>query len=418
MKEDSRSSMASPGVSGRLGSQRRSLQIEIPPHTVITQPWRAESGSQEDREFTRFEASLPPDIASTEFVVPAKFISESEAALDELSRLDAEYGAHLAPLAAMMLTAEAIASSKIENEYATAEEYLRAMLGNRSNRSALAMFHAAETIDHLLRNGISAHHVRDAHRILMAEAGLEAMYAGKYRTVQNWVGGSDHSPRGALHIPPPPHEVPRLMQDVLVFSRRRDIPLLSQAAIMHAQFESIHPFTDGNGRIGRAMISALLRQRGHIHHITVPLSAALFARRDDYFTTLRAYREGNAAPIIHLVTESMRVAAQESLLTAQRLMEMPEKWAFNAGLPRRNSAAARIMQTLADTPILSRRDLEQTMGISASASHRALGLLHESGVIHRLVGDRRNRIWIASDVVDELEGLEQRIGERMSGFSI
>lgn len=410
--------MASHGVNGGLESQRSSRQIKIPPHTVITQTWRAESGSREDREFTRFEASRPPDIASMEFVLPPKLISESEAALDEISRLDTEYGAHLAPLSAMMLAAEAIASSKIEGVYATVEEYLRAMLGTRSNRSALALFHAAEAIDHLLRNDISDHHVLDAHRMLMAEAGLEAISAGKYRAVQNWVGGSDHSPRGALHIPPPAHEVPRLMQDVLVFSRRRDIPVLIQAAIMHAQFESIHPFTDGNGRIGRAMISALLRQRGPIHHIIVPLAAALLARRDDYFHTLRAYREGNAAPIVRLITQSMRVAAQESLLTAHRLMGMPEEWAFNAGLPRHNSAAGRIIQRLAETPILSYQDLEQAMGISASASHRALGLLHESGVIHRLIGNQRNRIWVASDVVDELEGLEQRIGERMSGFSI
>jgi len=173
--------------------------------------------------------------------VSGALISECETVLDEISRLDAEYGKHLAPLSGMMLRTEAIASSKIQDEHATVEDYLRAFSGNRSNRSALAMVHATEAIDHLLENGINKASILESHRMLMADAGLEAMYAGKYRKVQNWIAGSDHSPRGALHIPPPPGEVSRLMHSMITFSNRNDIPVLVQASIMHAQFENIHP---------------------------------------------------------------------------------------------------------------------------------------------------------------------------------
>ena len=91
--------------------------------------------------------------------------------------------------------------------------------------------------------------------------------------MQNWIGGSDYTPIDALYVPPPPDLVPDLMDDLLVFANRTDLPILAQAAIAHAQFESIHPFTDGNGRIGRALISAILRRRGLTRRITVPLAS-------------------------------------------------------------------------------------------------------------------------------------------------
>lgn len=398
--------------------QKSSAWIEVPSHAVLPQSWRSEGGPREDRQFTSFEAYLPQKIASMELSVPAALISESENALDEISRLDAEYGAHLAPLSGMMLRTEAIASSKIEDEHATVEDYLRAAYGNKSNRSALAMVHATDAIDHLLQNGIDESNVLDSHQMLMANAGLEALYAGKYRKVQNWIGGSDHSPRGALHIPPPPLEVPQLMEDLLAFSRRRDLPVLTQAAVMHAQFESIHPFTDGNGRIGRAMISALLRQRGHTRHTTIPLAAALSSRRQDYFRTLWDYRDGNAAPVVRLITESIRISSQESRVTAERLAEMPESWKVKAGSPRGHSAAGKIIKQLTDSPFLSIEYLESSMDFSESAAHRALSLLSKTGIIYEITGRKRNRVWVATDVIDELKSLELRIGEQMTDFDI
>ena len=90
----------------------------------------------------------------------------------------------------------------------------------------------------------------------------EVRYAGRIRDMQNWIGGSDYSPRDALYVPPPPETVEGYLDDLIRFANRNDLPVLSQAAVAHAQFESVHPFTDGNGRIGRALINAILRRRG------------------------------------------------------------------------------------------------------------------------------------------------------------
>ena len=141
--------------------------------------------------------------------------------------------------------------------------------------------------------------------------------------MQNWIGGSDFSPRGALYIPPPPETVPGYMDDLVTFADRGDMPALLQAAIAHAQFESIHPFTDGNGRIGRALINTILRRRGATTRVVVPLASALVARRENYFDALGSYRSGDLAPLAGIFVRSTRIAAAESRITAQRLHETP-----------------------------------------------------------------------------------------------
>ncbi|MEZ5380500.1 MAG: Fic family protein [Microthrixaceae bacterium] len=118
--------------------------------------------------------------------------------------------------------------------------------------------------------------------------------------VQNWIGGSDYTPRGAVYVPPPPETVANYMADLVEFVGRDDMPALLQAALAHAQFESIHPFTDGNGRIGRALINAVLRRRGSTTEVVVPVASGLVAHRDRYFGALTSYRGGDIAPLISL----------------------------------------------------------------------------------------------------------------------
>jgi Fic family protein len=133
------------------------------------------------------------------------------------------------------------------------------------------------------RGRIEADALLAAQAALVADDPSERLYAGRWRDMQNWIGGSDYSPRSALYVPPPPETVTAYMNDLLVFANRDDLPVLAQAAVAHAQFESIHPFTDGNGRIGRALINAILRRRRATSRVVVPL-ASLVAHRDRYAT--------------------------------------------------------------------------------------------------------------------------------------
>ena len=209
--------------------------------------------------------------------------------------------------------------------------YARALYGVRSNQSAVSMAAATVALEQLVASvdggvDLTLDAVLRAHHALMHDDPTEAPYAGRLRDVQNWIGGSDHSPRNALYVPPPPETV----RGVHVRPTRIHAPCghvdAGAGGDRHAQFESIHPFTDGNGRIGRALINTVLRRRGVTSTVVVPLASALVARREAYFELLTRYREGDPTPLVSAFATSSRLAAQESRVTAARMAAFPEMW--------------------------------------------------------------------------------------------
>ncbi|CAN0433069.1 unnamed protein product, partial [Phaeothamnion confervicola] len=227
-----------------------------------------------------------------------------------------------------------------------------------------------------------------------------------------WIGGSNYSPRNALYVPPPPELVEEYMDDLVRFANRTNLPALAQAAIAHAQFESIHPFTDGNGRVGRALAGAVIRQRGVARRVVVPIASALVARRDEYFETLNRYRDGDAEPIIRAFARSSIVAAEEASVTAERLVVMPQQWAEATASPRAGSAPAALLASLPSSPVFTADDIESRLGLSTPATYRAIERLANAGVIRPLTSRTRNQIWGTGDLLDELEDLGVRIGAR------
>lgn len=391
-----------------------SIPVEVPAHSRVKHQWRTEFGPREDRAFTAFEAYVPPQVADLRVEIPQQLIADCDAALNEAVRLDAEYGSRLRSLAGMMLRTEAIATSKIEDEHASTEDYIRAMYGNKANRSAIAMVRATDAIEHIVERGVSHQSLLAGHKKLMGSPNPLEPTSGEYRTLQNWIGGSDYSPRDALHIPPPRDMVGPLMDDLMAFASRDDLPAIPQAAIMHAQFENIHPFTDDNGRTGRALISALMRQRGHTKHTTIPIAAALAAQREDYFSTLWKYRDdGDAGPVISLISAAITVTSKESRVTAARLEDMPAQWNDQASRPRRDSASGKLLRHLTLRPILSAHEAEEITGSSERSAARAVTRLEDAGIIHEVTGRKRNRVWVASEVIDEIDGLAHRIEQRI-----
>lgn len=165
-------------------------------------------------------------------------------------------GNDLEALGLLLLRTESVASSKIEAVEASVDDYARALHGVRANSSAVSMVAATTALDVMIHGvahtgRIELTALTSAHESLMRDEPGEAAFAGRLRDMQNWIGGSDHSPRGAFYVPPPPETVPGYLDDLVAFANRDDLPALVQAAIAHAQFESIHLFTEGNGRIGR-----------------------------------------------------------------------------------------------------------------------------------------------------------------------
>lgn len=395
------------------------IVVAIPPHAHLVEPWRQsmKGGTREDRMLREVTVWLPPKIAALDVSVPSHIGAEMDAALREIVGLDETHGEHLASLSLLLLRAESVASSKIEHVEASMDDYARALHGIKANVSAVSMVASTTALNDLIRSvqdgqAIDLDKIYRAHGILMADDPYEGSYAGRVRDIQNWIEGSDHSPRNASYVPPPPRTVDDYMEDLVRFSNRTDTAVLVQAAIAHAQFESIHPFTDGNGRIGRALINTILRRRGTTRRVVVALASAIVARRESYFDAVGAYRTGDAGPIIESFSRGSMIAAQESRTTADRLAQMPAEWREVAGNPRKGSASAKILDSLLNYPVFSADETEHRVGGARSSVYAAINRLHEAGVIRPLTNRTRNQVWVAASLADELDDLGIRIATR------
>jgi Fic family protein len=390
-----------------------------PPHGSERVPWTQayRAGTREDRSLREIEVAIPPPIAGATIGLSSELAALTEEATREVVSLDHQRGTELHALGAILLRTESVASSKIERIEASMEDYARALHGNRSNASATSMAAATSAIAALITSvgdgrPLRVEAVRAAHRSLMRDDQHERALGGRFRNVQSWIGGSHHSPRNAVYVPPPPDKVAGLMEDLVEFANRGDLPTLAQAAITHAQFESIHPFTDGNGRIGRAVINAVLRRRGVTRRVIVPIASALVAHRDRYFDLLDDYRTGHVAPLVAAFSGATRVAAIEARVTADRIHGLPAEWREALGRVRRGSATEGLLERLVDLAAFTVEEAHDELGASSSSTYDAVERLAGAGILHPLTDRKRNQVWGVVAVLDELDELGARIAHR------
>lgn len=393
--------------------------MDWPPHSYETCSWvpRGRQGTREDRTLREYTAAIPPSIADLNYEPTGQTARAHDAALIEVARLEAGWGQYLAPIREFLLRSESVASSRIERVDAGWRAFGKAVAGGRSTEAAQSQLAAVGALSKLVASAddstIGLPAIIEAHRLLMAPEPY-ADEPGRLRSVQNWIGGSDYSPLGASFIPPQPDRVAALMADLLMFAARDDLPVVAQAAIVHAQFESIHPFIDGNGRIGRALLSAVLRRRGLTQVVTVPVASVMLADTETYFARLGDYRGGDVDALVAYVATAAVHASAAAQESARRLAELPKRWR-EVARPRAGSADEALIDALLGTPIFDAETAQTLTGTIDTSTYRALGRLVEAGILEVLAGGSRNRIWAASDVLMELDVLTEAIGRRVSG---
>jgi Fic family protein len=369
------------------------------------------SANVRKRHHGPYRSAVVPVIAELTPRLPVAVTSLAEEASVEIARFDAELGAEVAPFASVLLRSESASSSLIENLTSGAKAIALAELGSTEKRNAneivgnvAAMKAALDLADRLDQSAILA-----MQRALIGR--VDPRNAGRWREEQVWIGGDSFGPRGAEFVPPHHQHVPELIDDLVRFTGRTDLPLLSQAAIAHAQFETIHPFTDGNGRTGRALIHAMLRGHGLTRNVTVPVSAGLLTDTRGYFDTLTTYREGDPAAIVEKVAQASFTAIANGRQLVTELRTIRASWNDKVRA-RRDAGAWRLADALIRQPVVDAVTAAESLGVTPENVLRAITPLVEAGVITEFTGFARNRMWQANEVLAALDAFAARAGRR------
>jgi Fic family protein len=326
--------------------------------------------------------------------LPSELAAGAEDASNELARFDAELGSEIAPFSAVLLRTESAASSKIENLSASALSIAEAELlhEGRPNASLIVSNTRAMTAAIALADRIDARAILTMHAELLNASAPEI--AGRWRDEQVWIGGNDLGPHRAVFVPPHDRHVATAIDDLVAYIERDDVPVLVHAAIAHAQFETIHPFPDGNGRTGRALLHAHLRNKHLTRNVTVPISAGLLANTDAYFDALTRFRAGDPFTIVEQITGASFAAVTNGRRLVDDLRAIRAEWEETVNARRRTNSW-RIADLVVRHPVVNAAFIAEQLSIRQANVYGPIEPLIEAGVLSEFTDRRRNRMWRA-----------------------
>jgi Fic family protein len=258
----------------------------------------------------------------------------------------------------------------------------------------------------------------EIHRRLLSGTRLEE-YGGRFREKQNWIGGSAYNPCSAAFVPPPPELVEGLIADLVDFANEDSLPAVAQSAIAHAQFETIHPFVDGNGRTGRALVHLILRRRGLAPRVLPPVSLILATWAQDYIDGLTASRyrgpvtskeasEGINLWIGRFATACKR-AVDDATSFEHEARTIEASWRDRLGRVRARSAADLLLGVLVGAPVVTVNSASEMVGRSFIQTNEAIQRLVDAGVLMQVTVGRRNRAFEASEIIAAFTALERQL---------
>ena len=354
-----------------------------------------------------YRAAVPPMIAGLRVAVPAQTAAASDDAAAEVVRFDAEVGAIAAPFSAILLRTESASSSEIENLTSGARAIALAEVSRGetpNSRLIVSNVRAMETAL-ALSDDLDVDAVVEMQRVLLEASRPEL--TGAFRREQVWIGGSGSSPHGADFVPPRAERVPALMEDAMEFARRTDLPVLQQVAVAHAQFETVHPFADGNGRTGRALVQAMLRGHGLTRNVTVPVSAGLLTDTARYFGALDSYRDGDIVPIVQCFSDAAFSAVDNGRRLVADLTAVADGWR-DAASARAGSAGRRLLDVLQRQPVINTAAAASALGVAPLNAQAGIDRLVGDGILRQIGSASRNRYWEAPEVLDALDAFAAR----------
>ena len=379
--------------------------------------------SRNERQIGTYHPYVPDLVSHRRFELSPTTLDSVAEAHERLSQLGIK-GERAESIARILLRSEALSSSRIEGlelpvaKLLEAEELRRMGVTQNPTSTATLVLGNTDMMLEAIRVGtssskLSIETICHMHQLLLRGTQVESL-GGIIRTSQNWIGGNRTNPIGATYVPPRPERVPALLEDLVEFCNTSQYPAVIKAAIAHAQFETIHPFADGNGRTGRALVHVLISPIG----VVTPLSLALLADRSRYIEHLSAYRsdedDGSAATDswVGYFSQTLVSACARAMALDDILSAVHGEWLSRVHF-RKGSAGERILQLLASHPVLTVARAAELVGGSAEACRLAIRRLVEAKILRQNAKNRKSGLYVADDVIDALTSYERAMSTRI-----
>ncbi len=405
-------------------------RIPVEPVSFETFDWKPRvpemySRAEAERQTGPYEAAVTASIADW----TPRISGEDSADIEDATRQLVEFDNHaqrtlgtdnpaLGPMTAILLRTESASSSQIEQLTISAKQLALAEIDEGDKVNALTVIGNVRAMEAALQlaDDISESSILAMHKALMIhQRGFDPADAGRFRDEQVWIGPGQAGPRMAEFVAPHHDRIHGAITDLVKFIQRQDVSVLVQVAVSHAQFETVHPFPDGNGRTGRALAQSILRSKGLVGSTAVPISAGLLVDTARYFAALGAFRQGDAGPIVREFARASRIAATTgSRLVDELVAQLEDSRAKIAGL-RSDAAAWRVLPALIGQPAVNTRYLMNKLGLGEMAALRALDALTDRGVLTESSGRGRNRVWQHRGIFEVLDAYAAAIRRMSAG---
>jgi len=374
--------------------------------------WLIAEGGDDRRSTHRnkYDSALVPEIGSQEMFLPSECALVSEDVRTAIAAFDVRVGDTLAPLESLLVQIESSASSRIENVAVPVPDLLMAEAGDDQGRSVADVMGNVDATRAaiVLADDITPETILDIHRALLSDT--HPVMAGRWRREPVWIGSYSGGPPEAEFVPPAAHRVPEAMADLCDFIGRSDMPVFVQSMVMHAQFENIHPFPDGNGRVGRALIHAMLRRDGLTKSATLPISAGIVSQKHRYIEALTEYRRGDFVQIVELGADATFAALRNANHLFDDVVAMQRRWRDEVADIRSGSVVHAVVDQLLGRPVVDVEILAPLVDATEPTIQKALSRLVDRRILSPAPSTTQTSTlrFVAHDIVKALNSFTSR----------
>ena len=356
--------------------------------------------SRRRKILSTYEAAVPATIADQAVDLSPELLQSVAEVEIAMARFDESLTPRSYNLPALLLRSESSSSSQIERLTSSVRNVALAELTETAPPNALLIArNVAAMREALAQTGpIDIDSICSIHDTLIAGSGE---YTG-LRDEQVWIGGTPYSPHGASFVPPHASRVPLFLGDLVAFGSREDVPPVVKAAVFHAQLETIHPFTDGNGRTGRVVLHRMLARDEVLLHASLPVSAGLLHDVDRYMHALDAYHNGQIEPIIECLVDALELATVIGSRVATNVDSVLDDWQ-SANTDRAGSASYRLPALLVEQPVVNVDYVAEHLGVTDRAARTIVATACDRGILAKMGNARRGAFYQATDLISVLE---------------